>query len=165
MMSGDNLRRVMTGPTTNDPSDERLTHLVEAVNRRSETPDRDAISESLLSPAITDEVGGDLAVDDGHVIQSLDEILLALIALADDETHGTGLMKQLSHLFDVELSPGTLYPRLHELDANGTLQRHELVQTKQYSIDETDAAVSAIEQAASQHLALGLFLHASLDAL
>ena len=163
-MSGDDLRRVTTGKTMGDRPDERLTPLVGATDPTTHGgASRDAIPESLLASVIDDIADGDAAVDDGLVTQSLDEILLATIALSDDETHGTGLMEALSRLFDAQLSPGTVYPRLHDLEADDTLTVHELVQTKQYSIDDPETAASRIEEAAYKHFLIGMFLHASLD--
>ncbi len=159
-MSGDNLRRMTTDTTVGETPDEQLTPLGGTDRPEVESG---TIPEPLLSSVIEDVADGDLTVDDGLVTQSLDEILLAMIALADDETHGTGLMEELSRLFDADLSPGTVYPRLHDLEAEGQLRMHELVQTKQYSIDDAAAAESKIEDAMYQHLAIGLFLHASLD--
>jgi hypothetical protein len=165
-MSGDNLRRVTTGKMQGRNADERVTPLGDTERPEShDPPSRDAITESLLDPVIDDVVDGDVAVDDGLVTQSLEEILLATIAVADGGTHGTGLMEELEDQFGAELSPGTVYPRLHDLEADGTLQMHELVQTKQYGIADSAAAKEQIAESASQHLALGLFLHASLDAL
>ena len=165
-MSGDNLRRVTTGKTMGDRPDERLTPLVGSTDPTTHgSASRDAIPESLLASVIDDIADGDIAVDDGLVTQSLDEILLAMIALSDDETHGTGLMEALSRLFDAQLSPGTVYPRLHDLEADDTLSVHELVQTKQYSIDDPETAASQIEEAAYRHFVIGMFLHASLDAV
>ena len=164
-MSGDNLRRVTTGKMQGQNADERVTPLGDTERPEShDPPSRDAITESL-DPVIDDVVDGDTAVDDGLVTQSLEEILLAMIAVADGGTHGTGLMEELEAQFGAELSPGTVYPRLHELEADGTLQMHELVQTKQYGIADDAAAKEQIATSAYQHLALGLFLHASLDAL
>ncbi|AAV47098.1 MULTISPECIES: PadR family transcriptional regulator [Haloarcula] len=165
-MSGDNLRRVTTGKMQGRNADERVTPLGDTERPEShDPPSRDAITESLLDPVIDDVVDGETAVDDGLVTQSLEEILLAMIAVADGGTHGTGLMEELEAQFGAELSPGTVYPRLHELEADGTLQMHELVQTKQYGIADDAAAKEQIATSAYQHLALGLFLHASLDAL
>ena len=165
-MSGDNLRRVTTGKLQGQTADERVTPLDGTERPEShDPPSRDAIPESLLDPVIDDVVSGDLAVEDGLVTQSLEEILLAMIAIADGGTHGTGLMDELESQFGAELSPGTVYPRLHELDADGTLQVHELVQTKQYGIADSTAAEERIAESAHQHLAVGLFLHAALDAL
>ena len=164
-MSGDNLRRVTAGKTVGDRPDERLTPLGGTNDPSAHgSAGRDAIPESLLQTVIDDIADGDLAVDDGLVTQSLDEILLALIALSDDDTHGTGLMEALSRQFDAQLSPGTVYPRLHDLESADTLTVHELIQTKQYSIDDSEAAASQIEQAAYRHFVVGMFLHASLDA-
>jgi len=165
-MSGDNLRRVTTGKVQGQSADERVTPLGETERPESDDPlSRDAITESLLDPVIDDVVDGETAVDDGLVTQSLEEILLATIAVADGGTHGTGLMEELETQFGAELSPGTVYPRLHELEADGTLQMHELVQTKQYGIADDAAARERIATSAYQHLAVGLFLRASLDAL
>ncbi|EMA33935.1 PadR family transcriptional regulator [Haloarcula japonica] len=165
-MSGDNLRRVTTGKLQGQNADEQVTPLGDTERPEShDPPSRDAITESLLAPVIDDVVDGETAVDDGLVTQSLEEILLAMIAVADGGTHGTGLMEELESQFGAELSPGTVYPRLHELEADGTLQMHELVQTKQYGIADSAAAKEQIATSAYQHLALGLFLHASLDAL
>jgi len=165
-MSGDNLRRVTTGKVQGQSADERVTPLGETERPESDDPlSRDAITESLLDPVIDDVVDGETAVDDGLVTQSLEEILLATIAVADGGTHGTGLMEELETQFGAELSPGTVYPRLHELEADGTLQMHELVQTKQYGIADDAAARERIAASAYQHLAVGLFLRASLDAL
>lgn len=165
-MSGDNLRRVTAGKAVGDRPDERLTPLVGSDDPNArDMSSRDAIPESLLDSVIDDIADGDIAVDDGLVTQSLDEILLAVIALSDEETHGTGLMETLSRLFDAQLSPGTVYPRLHDLEADGTLAVHELVQTKQYSVDDGESAASKIEAAAYRHFVMGMFLQASLDAL
>jgi hypothetical protein len=164
-MSGDNLRRVTAGEAMGDRADERLTPLVGNDSTAHGTASRDAIPESVLDSVVDDVADGNLAVDDGLVTQSLDEILLAVIALSDEETHGTGLMETLSRLFDAQLSPGTVYPRLHDLESDGTLTVHELVQTKQYSIDDAEAAASQIERAAYRHFVMGTFLQASLDAM
>jgi len=120
---------------------------------------------SQVGTTLFDDDREQVAVAEELVTQSLDEILLALIALRDDETHGTGLMEDMATLFDVRPSPGTVYPRLHDLDESDVLARHDLVQTKQYAIDDEPSAAETIEDAMYQHLAVGLFLHAALDAV
>jgi hypothetical protein len=122
------------------------------------------VMSSVAGNLFDDDVA-DIDVAEEVLTQSLDEILVALIALRDDGTHGSGLMEDVTQLFDVEPSPGTVYPRLHDLESDGTLARHELVQTKQYSVSDDDAAESLLEDAAYQHLAVGLFLHAALDSV
>jgi hypothetical protein len=144
-----------------------LTPLVSGrVPDRTSTPaDRDGEWDELLSSAGEAAADGGVAVDNGLVTESLDEILLAMIASSSTETHGTGLMEELERQFDVQLSPGTVYPRLHELEDDGTLAVHELVQTKQYSVSDRSAAKSRIERAVQQHLAMGMFLQTALDAM
>lgn len=127
---------------------------------------RDRTPEDVMSrvgEALFDAPDGDVTVDEELVTQSLDEILLALIELREDDTHGTGLMEDMATLFGVRPSPGTVYPRLHDLDAAGVLARHDLVQTKQYMIDDEAAASDRIESAMYEHLALGLFFRAVLE--
>lgn len=166
-MSGENRGRLATGETVRDTVDERLTPLVGGKTPdRTSTPTRSAtVPTSVLTAIGQAVVDGEIAVDDGLITESLDEILLALIASSNTDTHGTGLMERLERQFDARLSPGTVYPRLHELEADGLLEMHELVQTKQYSIADRSSAAAGIERAARQHLALGVFLQASLDAM
>jgi DNA-binding PadR family transcriptional regulator len=109
-------------------------------------------------------VGEAFAFDDEIVKQNLDEILIALISVRDG-THGKALIDDLSRLFDAELSPGTVYPRLHDIEEDDVLSMHELVRTKEYSVEDSAAAREQIERAMYHHLALGLFLHDSLDEL
>ncbi len=161
MMSGNNLRRVRTDSTTDSTLD-RLTPL--AAGPDSTASGDHGVPETLLASAAEDVAAGDLDVDDGLVTQSLDEILLALVAM-NGGTHGSRLMADLATLFDAQLSPGTVYPRLHDLDADGMLAMHELVQTKEYAVDDTATAADRIEQAAYDHFRAGLFLYASLDSV
>jgi len=118
---------------------------------------------SVIAEDLFDGDVDDVSASRDVVTQSLDEILLALVALRDDGTHGTGLMEDVGCLFDVDPSPGTVYPRLHDLESGGTLARHDLVQTKQYAIRDEDDAADRIERAMYQHLAVGLFLRAALE--
>lgn len=103
--------------------------------------------------------------DDEIVKQSLDELLLLLVSLRDGGTHGKGLMEDLATVFDSRLSPGTVYPRLHELEEADLLEMHELVRTKEYRIDDREAVHEQIETAMRQHLTLGLFLQTALEEL
>lgn len=107
--------------------------------------------------------GDDFEFDEELVKENLDEILLLLIALRERETHGKGLMEDLSGLFDAELSPGTVYPRLHHLADEELLEMHELVRTKEYHIDDEGGVEERLESAMRQHLALGFVFKAALD--
>jgi len=165
-MSGDNLHA--SPRTTPSQTAESVPTVTPRLLQRVRDARRDATPEQIVSAIADDLFDGDLddvVVSEAVATQSLDEILIALITLRDDETHGTGLMEDITALFDVEPSPGTVYPRLHGLEADGTLARHDLVQTKQYSIDDDDAAADQLERAMYQHLSVGLFLHAALDAV
>ena len=59
--------------------------------------------------------------------------------------------------------PGTVYPVLHELEDEELLSVHELVQTKEYSIDDGEAAHEKLEASMGQHLALGLVFRQALE--
>lgn len=101
--------------------------------------------------------------EDSHVKTSLDEVLLAAIALRETDTHGKQLLDDIASQFDTVLSPGTVYPRLHDLCDSGELKRYTLPKTKEYSIDDTATVESKITNAARQHLAIGMALRATLD--
>jgi hypothetical protein len=96
------------------------------------------------------------------VKQNLDEVLLMLIALREDGTHGKGLMDDLGIHFQSRLSPGTVYPRLHDLEERGLLDRQEMVRTKEYLIADDEQVRTHLEHAMAQHLTLGYALYLSL---
>lgn len=106
-----------------------------------------------------------LSVDEGLIKESLPELLTSLVGLRHGETHGKGVMEDLEYFFGADLSPGTVYPVLHELKDEGVLSVHELVQTKEYSVADPDAARDRLETAMAQHLALGLVFRRALEEL
>jgi len=83
--------------------------------------------------------------------------------LSDGSTHGKGLMGDLSTVFGVRLSPGTVYPKLHDLEEAGILEMHELVRTKEYRIADAEAARDRVEGSLQQHFALGAIFNSALD--
>jgi len=101
--------------------------------------------------------------EETHVKSSLDELLLSLVALRTADTHGKQLLDDLAQEFDTILSPGTVYPRLHDLCDEAVLEQRELVKTKEYTLDDADVARSNVAAAARQHLALGMVLRAALE--
>jgi DNA-binding PadR family transcriptional regulator len=109
--------------------------------------------------------GEEFDFDEEMIKGSLDELLLVLVALRDQGTHGKGLMEDLTELFDAPLSPGTVYPRLHGMAEADLLEVHELVRTKEYHLDGAADARERVTSAMRQHLTLGLFLGAALDEL
>lgn len=138
---------------TDDPSHE-VRH---APEQHSETILRDVLSELF---------------DDQHfwfeetaIKEDLDEILLLLIAHRAANTHGKSLMGDLASLFGARLSPGTVYPRLHELEEAGLLRVQELVKTKEYRIKDAEQMCNRVESTMKQHLALGFFYLSALEDL
>lgn len=127
---------------------------------------REHRSEEIVD-SVTDQLfpGRSFRFEEELVKNSLDELLLVLVALRDGETHGKGLMEDLSQLFDARLSPGTVYPRLHELEEDDILEMHELVRTKEYRIDDFEQARTRVESAMAQHLALGFVFYSALEEL
>ncbi|WP_336135928.1 PadR family transcriptional regulator [Natronomonas amylolytica] len=101
--------------------------------------------------------------EDSQVKASLDELLLALVAMRSSDTHGKQLLDDLAGDFDTALSPGTLYPRLHDLCEGGPLERRELVKTKEYTFGDEREAGRTIADAARQHLTLGMVFRAALE--
>lgn len=137
------------------------------------TPDTEVEEESSVtgSEAIVAEATADLAMGDtfqfeGELVkQSLDELLVVLIALSDGSVHGKGLMGDLADVFGVHLSPGTVYPKLHDLEEAGVLEMHELVRTKEYRIADADAARDIVERGFRQHFAIGGIFNSALEEL
>lgn len=130
--------------------------------------DGDAVeqrSEAILASVTESLFDDEFEFDDETVKANLDEILLMLVALRESQTHGKGLMEDLKYVFGAELSPGTVYPRLHELEEQGVLQVQELVRTKEYRIDDPEKCREHVERSMRQHLALGFFFRAALEEL
>jgi hypothetical protein len=106
-----------------------------------------------------------LELGDEHVKDSLQELLLALILISEEDTHGKALMKKLSNSLNTRVSPGTMYPELHRLHEKGVLQQHELVQTKVYDIGDSQAAREQLTRSAQAHFIIGQILHSALGQL
>lgn len=120
----------------------------------------DELMAQVNSALPTDEVQFDEAI----IKENLDEILLMLIAL-HEETHGKELLSDLTHLFGAQLSPGTVYPSLHNLEEEDVLSMHAKVRTKEYSIADEEYVRATVERAMLQHLAFGMLLYAFLPRL
>ncbi|MFC6719380.1 PadR family transcriptional regulator [Natrialbaceae archaeon GCM10025810] len=151
-----------TGPDRSEPYEISLGSGTADERTRAEAVERelDELMERVNGALPTDEV----AFDEAIVKENLDEILLMLIAL-HGETHGKELLSDLTHLFDAQLSPGTVYPCLHSLEEEGVLSMHAKVRTKEYSIADEGYVRGTVERAMVQHLAFGLLLYAFLPRL
>lgn len=145
-----------------------LQSLVDDLNksRAPSAGDPAARTESLVEETTSSMFGGSGPdIDDGLIKQSLPELLVVLVGLRESETHGKGIMEDLSRFFGAKLSPGTVYPTLHDLEEQGVLEMRELIQTKEYEVDDTDAASEALRDAMGQHLALGVLFHRAIQEL
>lgn len=151
---------------TGGVSVERLYNEIAGEPSGDGTPDPGEHSEELLEAVLgslfPDE---EFAFDEETVKSDLDELLITLVAMRDSETHGKGLIEDISTLFDATLSPGTVYPRLHDLEESDVLEMQELVRTKEYRIGDQEASRNQVADAMRQHLALGFFLYSALDEL
>lgn len=120
--------------------------------------------EKLMEQVTTALPIDDIQFEEAVLKENLEEVLLMLVAL-HGETNGKELLSDLAHFFDAQLSPGTLYPNLHALEEEELLAMHSMVRTKEYSIEDENAAHATIEQTMVQHLAFGLLLYAFLSQL
>ena len=122
-----------------------------------------AVSETV-SEVETGLFGSErFSYDEAQIKTSLEELLISLIALRDRDTHGKQLLDDLGEQFDTVLSPGTVYPQLHDLCEDGVLDQRELVKTKEYVLNDADEARSEVAAAARQHFALGMVFRAALE--
>lgn len=122
----------------------------------------DAILEEVVQGTISDE-GFEFA--DETVKDNLNSVLLTLVAGRSADSNGKHLMDDLGRAFDSDLSPGTVYPKLHDLEEAGLLEKHELVRTKEYDIADAERFRERITEQMRQHLALGMYFHHALEEL
>jgi DNA-binding PadR family transcriptional regulator len=79
----------------------------------------------------------------------LDELIIIVLCQVG-ETNGMDIIRELTALFGVQFSPGTVYPHLHSLEEKGMLSRRESVQTKEYRISDEQAAINHLDSTMSQ---------------
>ena len=133
---------------------------VERLYRELEDEETRTDDGAELSAELVGEVSNGLPgsrtfdIESALVTESLDEVLLVLVGLGEGGAHGKGLISDLETVFGAHLSPGTIYPRLHELEEEGLLEVQELVRRKEYRIADGERVRERIEGAMRQHLAL-----------
>jgi len=167
-------------PQTDEPmgADGRTSISVEQLKQELSTPSSAEsagptvrLAPEQESEVVLDEVTSTLfdddefMFDDETVKSNLEEILLLPVAHRSSDSHGKGLMGDLAAVFDTRLSPGTVYPRLHDLEDEGALEVHELVRTKEYRVNDEEKLRERVESAMEQHLALGYFMQSALESL
>ncbi|MFC6954131.1 PadR family transcriptional regulator [Halorubellus litoreus] len=154
----------LTASATNDTDESNEVELL-----IGSTPKADDKTVERELDEMLDDVRAALPTDDVDfeediVKENLDEILLMLISLRG-ETHGKELISDLTRLFDAQLSPGTVYPSLHQLEEEDILKMHKKVRTKEYSIDGEREVRETVERTMVQHLAFGFLLYSFLPRL
>lgn len=87
----------------------------------------------------------------------LDELIIAILFRCE-EANGMDIIREFTHQFGVQFSPGTVYPHLHSLEEEGILARRECVQTKEYRIDDPEAARTYLTSVLSQLTCVEAFL-------
>ena len=146
-------------------TDATLRSLLKEMNEpRTERTEPAARTETVVEETATvlhDE--RTLSIDEGLVKQALPELLTTLVQMRTGESNGTSVMDDLEEYFGADLSPGTVYPMLHELADEGPLSVHELVQTKEYSVEDANAARKQLTAAMDNHLALGFIFRRALE--
>lgn len=124
-------------------------------------------AENRMEKIVNETVGGlfgeHFRFDEDIVKHSLEELLIALVAVNDSNTHGKSLMEDISLVFDSRLSPGTVYPALHALEEDGTLEQHKLVRTKVYDIGDSEMSMKRLEETMKQHLSVAMTLYSVLQ--
>jgi hypothetical protein len=150
---------------TDDSSDsisvETLREELQGIDQSDESGT--AVSEAVSEVETSLFGSNQFAYEDAHVKSSLDELLISLIALRDADTHGKQLLDDLGEQFDTMLSPGTVYPRLHDLCEAGAPAQRALVKPNACGLDDVEGAQSEVAAAARQHLALGMVFRAALE--
>ncbi|MFB6283139.1 MAG: hypothetical protein ABEK59_04295 [Halobacteria archaeon] len=87
----------------------------------------------------------------------LDEILIILIASSDGIT-GKEIMTEAIKIFDTSLSPGTVYPHLHQLQEDGILEIRERVKSKEYTVADREKARQSVAELAREIEAMKLLV-------
>lgn len=138
-----------------------------ADTRGIETDGNEIRAENRMEKIVNETVGGlfgdHFRFDEEIVKHSLEELLTALVVVNDSNTHGKSLMEDISMVFDSRLSPGTVYPALHALEDEGTLEQHKLVRTKVYEIGDPEKSMERLEETMKQHLSVAMTLYSVLQ--
>lgn len=105
-----------------------------------------------------------LQLDRSFASTYLDELIIAILCCRE-EANGMEIIRELTHRFGVQFSPGTVYPHLHSLEEEGTLACREAVQTKEYRIDDWHTARESLQSTVRQLSQLSAFLDASTQGI
>jgi DNA-binding HxlR family transcriptional regulator len=135
-----------------DPS--ILTHLVNAHDKMLLSVDKiRMLSNKNLEKEIEDL---NPEIIENLIKRELKNIILSLIM--SKPMSGTDLAKILYQKFKVFISPGMLYPTLHELEKNGLLNYEYKLKNKVYSVREKDHAKLLLKKHVRANSLLSEFL-------
>jgi|GEM_PF-501014 Transcriptional regulator PadR-like family. len=87
----------------------------------------------------------------------LDTVLLLLI-LVRGRASGKELRQDIRRVFDVDLSSGTVYPHLTELEDDGKLASHELKRQKVYTVADGETVFEHVNRRVNQVATFSLAL-------
>lgn len=124
--------------------------------------DGQSIGASLLSSdnyeesnAMVSSLEG-ISPEEDFLNAALDDLLLGLIA-ARNGACGKTLRSDLFAI-GYDISPGTLYPHLHDLESDGVLTMHEGVKTKDFGLADPDEVRDHLRSRVRNLLALAIAL-------
>jgi hypothetical protein len=141
---------------TNNDIETLLSEFTDRVEQQFEQPERSDETGAGGQPA------GSVQLDRSFVSEYLDELIIAILFRCD-EANGMDIIREFTHRFGVQFSPGTVYPHLHSLEDEGILVCRESVQTKEYSIDDPEAAAAYLDSVLSQLSCLEQFMSATVQ--
>ena len=137
--------------------------LLEEIRRLEGGHESETTVSTVISEAETELLGdASIQYEEKHVKDSLNVLLLSLISLRGKNTYGQQFVDDLDEEFDTTLNPGSIYPPLSELHESGRIEQLELARTKEYVLDDSDAARSDIVAATRQHFAMGVLFNVVL---
>jgi DNA-binding transcriptional ArsR family regulator len=143
-------------------NDDDVTTLLEEATDQAEQQHEDP-SPQLAPPdgsapsSRPDGSPAGVRLERSFVSEYLDELIIAILFRCE-EANGMDIIRELTHRFGVQFSPGTVYPHLHSLEEEGILARRECVQTKEYRIDDPEAARALLVSVLSQLTCVEAFL-------
>lgn len=142
-------------------NDDMQSFLEETTDRAEQQHDDHSpqpTSPDTSAPASPGDASSSVArLERSFASEYLDELIIAILFRCE-EANGMDIIREFTHQFGVQFSPGTVYPHLHSLEEEGILARRECVQTKEYRVDDSDAAREYLTSVLSQLTCVEAFL-------
>ena len=142
--------------------DDIETLLSEFTDRVEQQLEQSEISEEVNTGRSDGPPAGAVHLDRSFVSEYLDELIIAILFRCD-EANGMDIIREFTHRFGVQFSPGTVYPHLHSLEEEGVLVCQERVRTKEYRIDDPELAAAHLDSVLSQLSCLEQFMSATVQ--